>query len=64
MSSAACYTNKIRVKAEANVTKVEYPGKIAVNNDPILSTQNCSPNYAVLNYVKPVCNLKRCSKQG
>ena len=64
MSSAACYTNKRRVLAESSLTKVQYPGRIANNNDVILSVQNCSPNFEVLNYTKPVCNLKRCSKQG
>lgn len=49
MPSAACYTNRRRVLAESSVTKVEYPGKIAVN-DAILSVQNCSPNFQVLFY--------------
>ena len=62
MSSAACYTNKRRVIAEASLTKVQYPGKVAVNNDVILSVRNCSPDFSVLHYFKPVCNLKRCSK--
>lgn len=59
MPSAACYTNKRRVLAEASVTKVEYPGKIAVNNGA-LSVRNCSPDFQVLSYTKPVCDLKRC----
>lgn len=57
MPSAACYTNKRRVLAESSVTKVQYPGKIAVNNDVILSARNCSPDFGVLVYkVLPNCN--------
>ena len=57
MSSAACYTNRRRVLAEASVTKVQYPGRVATNNDTILSVRNCSPDYDIMNYVttKPCC---------
>lgn len=63
MPSSACYTNKLRVNAEAQNTKVEYPRKIGLNNNPILSARNCSPNFSVLTYTISKCNLKRCSKQ-
>lgn len=60
MSSAACYINKKRILAESGITKVQYPGRIANNNNVILSVQNCSPNYNILNYIsKNCCILKR-----
>jgi hypothetical protein len=49
--SAQAYTNKLRVLAEAAVTKVQYPGRIALNKNPILSTINCSPNFSIIDYV-------------
>ena len=64
MSSAACYTNKRRVIAEASITKVQYPGKIANNNDSILSVQNCSPNFATLAYYTHIICRKNCHKPG
>ena len=50
--SSAWYTNKRRVLAEAALTKVQYPGRIA-NTNPILPVQNCQPNFSILNYVVP-----------
>ncbi len=55
MSSAACYTNKIRIIAEAKNTKVEYPGKIGKNWNPLYSTLPCNSNYDILDYVKVKC---------
>jgi hypothetical protein len=51
--SSAWYTNRKRVLAEAALTKVQYPGRVAVNN-VILSVQNCQPNFSVLDYIPPV----------
>ena len=64
MSSAACYTNKRRVIAEASITKVQYPGKIANNNDVILSVQNCSPNFDDMRYYTHLLCRKNCHKPG
>lgn len=60
MSSAACYTHKKRVIAEASITKVQYPGRVANNNDSILSVKNCSPNYLQILYQPKKCD---CSRQ-
>lgn len=54
--SAQAYTNKLRILAEAAITKVQYPGRIALNKNPILSTINCSPDFSVIDYVPiPKC---------
>lgn len=59
MPSAACYTNKRRVIAEASLTKVQYPRQIAVQNT-LLSTENCERNFTPLTYIfKNCCILKR-----
>lgn len=56
--SAACYTNRVRTRAQARVTKVQYPGYIANNYDPLFSTGGCSPRFDVLNYIlKKSCTL-------
>lgn len=56
MSSAACYTNKVKVVAQAKNTKVNYPGGEAKNNDKVYATLGCNPNFAIQNYVP----LTRC----
>uniref|UniRef100_A0A6C0CJ86 Uncharacterized protein n=1 Tax=viral metagenome TaxID=1070528 RepID=A0A6C0CJ86_9ZZZZ len=50
MNSAAGHTNQVRVRAEAKLTKVEYPGNIAVNYNPILNAGGCSPVYQPIKY--------------
>lgn len=55
--SAQSYTNKRRILAEAALKKVQYPGRVALNNKPILSALNCSPDFSVINYVP---NRKCC----
>ena len=60
MSSAACYTNKLRVTTEANNTKVEYPGKVGKNFNPLYSTLGCNPRFTVLSYTKAKCD-KLCT---
>ena len=50
MSSAACYINKIRVETIAKNNKVEYPGKVAKNIQPLAPACNTNPNFSVLNY--------------
>ncbi len=61
MPSAACYTNKRRVIAEASLTKVQYPQQIAVQNT-LLPTENCSRNFSsVIYYTHIVCRTN-CNK--
>ena len=46
----------MRILAESSLVKVQYPGKVALNQNPIYSTVNCSPDFRVLDYSgKPVC---------
>lgn len=60
MSSAACYTNKVRVVAYSKNTKVNYSGNIAVNSDPLYASLGCNPNFAIQRYtVAPDCGVKR-----
>ena len=56
--NAQCYTNKKRILAEASVRKVQYPGSIGLNNNPIYSAINCKPDFNNLNYVSKVCCIK------
>ncbi len=55
--SSSWYTNKLRVLAEAENTKVQYPGRIE-NTNPLLPVKNCTPNFNTLNYVIVKCNVK------
>lgn len=50
MSSTASYINKKRVETIARNNKVEYPGKVAKNIEPVASTCNINPNFEVLDY--------------
>lgn len=62
MKSAAAYTNKRRVMAEAGNTKVEYPGNVAKNYgglQPVLPSQStpltpisCGPDFTHYVYFK------------
>jgi hypothetical protein len=59
MSSAAAYTNRVKVIAQAKNTKVDYPGHVAKNSDTLKATLGCSPNYTIQNYV--ITNMcKKC----
>lgn len=51
--SAQGYTNKLRVNAEARLTKVQFPGKIALNINPIQSSVRLSPDFSKINYTIP-----------
>jgi len=54
--SAQGYTNKIRVDAEARLTKVQFPGKVGLNNNPIQSSCRLSPDFRNIIYTIPcVC---------
>lgn len=55
MRSSASFTNRRRVLAEASITKVQYPGRVANNNDSILSVKNCLPDYSELIYKTKFC---------
>jgi hypothetical protein len=57
MSSASCYTNKVRVTYEAKNTKVQYPGNIAKSPGFLYPALNCNPNFSIINYV-----IVKCSK--
>jgi hypothetical protein len=41
MKSSSAYTNFVRVKAEATLLKVEFPGRIAVNQLPLHAATGC-----------------------
>lgn len=41
MKSSSAYTNAVRVKAEATLLKVEFPGRIAVNQLPLHAATGC-----------------------
>ena len=65
MKSAAAYTNKRRVMAEAGNTKVEQIGNIATNYGPLqpvlpsqLAVTACGPDFAHHIYFKGCRNLK------
>ena len=58
--SAQCYTNKRRILAEAALKKVQYPGRVALNNKLILSALNCSSDFTPITYTQ-IC---KCSFNG
>ena len=74
MKSAAAYTNKRRVMAEAGNVKVQQIGNIATNYGPLqpvlpsqaspLTVTACGPNFTEYNYFKGCRTLKNhdCSK--
>ena len=57
MMSSACYSNRRRLLAIANDTKVQYQGGLAVNTNTLYSTINCNPNFSQVNYTL-LCNCK------
>ena len=59
MKSAQCYTNKKRILAEVSVRKTQYPGSIALNNNPIYAATNCNPSFNSIIYFNNTC----CNKQ-
>jgi len=61
MRSAAAYINKIRVETTVKNNKVEYPGKVAKNVEPLAPGCPVDPNFAVLDYVEiPIgCNSRK-----
>jgi hypothetical protein len=61
--SAQCYTNKTRVIAEASLRKIQYPGSIGLNNNPIYAAINCNTDFSQLIYVINRCCVKRSVAQ-
>lgn len=60
MSSAACYTNRVKVVAYSKNAKVNYPGNIANGSEPMLASLGCNPNFTVQVYtVPPSCGVKQ-----
>lgn len=55
--SAQGYTNKIRAATEGRLTKVQFPGKVAVNNNPIQASVRLSPNFTTNNYTISKCSI-------
>jgi hypothetical protein len=57
--STQAYTNRLRILAVANNTKVQEPRNIAVNNNSLYSTINCNPNYKTITYNPNIrCRVK------
>ena len=71
MKSAAAYTNKRRVMAEAGNTKVQQIGNIATNYGPLqpvlpsqaspLTVTACGPNFTEYNYFKGCRKIKHAT---
>jgi hypothetical protein len=53
--SAGAYINKIRVRAQAQLVKVQYPGGRATNFNPIYSALGCNADFTRLNYQAGIC---------
>jgi hypothetical protein len=60
MSTASAYINKIRVESTVRNNKVEYPGKVAKNIEPLAATCSTNPSFTVLSYTKAhsYCGLR------
>ena len=60
MSKASAYINKLRVETTARNNKVEYPGKVALNIQPLAPACRTDPAFAVLSYRKShaYCGLR------
>jgi hypothetical protein len=59
--SAAGYTNRIRTRSEARVSKVQYPFSDAVNYNPLYSSIGVNPRYNKLEYqTKLNCSAVKC----
>jgi len=57
--STQAYTNRLRILATANNTKVQQPRNIAVNNNSLYSTINCNPNFKTITYNPNIrCRVK------
>jgi hypothetical protein len=63
MSTAAAYINKVRVQSIARNTKVEYPGRVAKNIEPLAATCASILDFTVLDYKNTLakCRLHNVS---
>ena len=61
--SASCYTNLRKITATAKNNKVDYPGHVAKNWNPLAPTLGCNPIFDVQEYVDiaSICQPKRSS---
>jgi hypothetical protein len=59
MRTAAAYTNKVKVQTVAKNTKVDYPGNVAKNVQPLAPACAVNPAFGVLTYsnVRHYCAL-------
>ena len=59
--TASCYTNLIKQRAEAKNNKVDYPGHVAKNWNPLAPTLGCNPNFDVQEYIdiRELCQPKK-----
>ena len=60
--STQCYTNKRRILAEASLRKVQYPGSIGLNNNPLYSSINCKADFKELIYLINRCCVRNTVK--
>jgi hypothetical protein len=66
MSTAQCYTNRVRVLSQARNNKVQQVKNIADGHSPLQAAACVTPNYSYINYrLPPYCggNKPRCLKQ-
>ena len=60
MKSSSAYTNYVRVKTEATLLKVEFPGNVARNIYPLQAATACpSVIFTPITYT----NISKCFKQ-
>jgi hypothetical protein len=59
--TASCYTNLIKIKAQAKNNKVDYPGHVAKNWNPLAPTLGCNPIFDEQNYIdiRELCQPKK-----
>lgn len=59
--SASCYTNLRKMTALAKNNKVDYPGHVAKNWNPLASTLGCNPIFDVQEYIDiaSICQPKK-----
>jgi len=59
--SASCYTSLRKMTAMAKNNKVDYPGHVAHNKNPLASSLGCNPVFDVQEYIDiaSICQPKR-----
>lgn len=63
MKSASAYINAKRINAITSNNKVEYPGKVVKNIQPLAPSCPINPNFQVLNYEDTNLKCKKCTKK-